>query len=233
MTHNHSLSFLLLISDYKVPRLDTIAPSPQISPGKDVKPVHEANTSTPSLNTSEGTPLLSNSKMKQQKQKKKSKSTKKKIQRKITLMAQRTCCHSFFILISTYSCISIIFLMISQSLPLMLIPIETLQILLRVYILFFCLFLLIAESNKNWFGIQQTFISQNWMMKGIFHSFLGLIAVEQSVAMDVHDTDSAMNRKDHMGWIEGFGNHNVVTALEIFINTSSWMMVASGAVYFL
>lgn len=129
----------------------------------------------------------------------------------------RTCCHSFFILISSYSSISLACLLISQFAPLKFVKIRGLELALRCYIGLFSIILLMAEMNAPFDFLTENQLLGNWISRGVIYSFMGLVNKEESVTI-------------------GNMNHNrkKITAadiFEIFQAVSSWMMVASGLLY--
>jgi len=87
--------------------------------------------------------------------------------------------------------------------------IEPIQYVLRCYLSVFSLLILLAEIEFSW-TIKRIPIFNNWIHRGLFYSFFGLVGVEESVAIDL-DGESIP---------------------ATFIHVSSWMMVASGVIYF-
>ena len=190
--------------------------------------------------TNEKTPLIGNQ------TKKNDDVTKKLIEKKglndsiqvIRRTIRRSCCHSFFILISIYSSFALLFLFTSQLAPLLVYDIRGLHMYLRVYIAFFSFILLMVElevpyfsstprtlsdGNDNGTPIAEGFMD-NWISRGILHSFLGLINQEESLVMtNIQQLNLQKSKTNNLPEAQ--------ILLDLFVQITSWMMVISGVLY--
>ena len=134
-----------------------------------------------------------------------------------------TCCHSVFIFFNTYSAISLVLLVISQFAPFYFIKIEGLHLYLRIYIAFFSFILFLIELEVPYFAGQNG-LSENWILRGIFHSFLGLINQEESLVISSEAKNNLkISNQDDLTEAE--------ILIELLVQVSSYMMVISGILY--
>lgn len=143
----------------------------------------------------------------------------------------RTCCHSVFIAISTFSGISLVCLLVSQFAPLLFQSLRGLQLALRCYIGFFALLLILVEFDAPFAFITESEAITSWVSRGIIHSFLGLINQEESVTV----VQIAVESYNITGEVDDFESAELSGAqmFQFFQSTASWMMVASGLIYVL
>lgn len=134
-----------------------------------------------------------------------------------------TFCHSFFILITYYSILSLAFLLISQLAPLISIKLRGLHLYLRIYIAFFSVVLLLVELEFPFFSGSSGFM-ENWLSRGILHSFLGLVNQEESAVIYNKQESYILSH-------EANGLSELSALLDLFLQVTSWMMVVSGILY--
>lgn len=145
--------------------------------------------------------------------------------KKKRVIVRPTCCHSFFLLIQTYSSFSLLFLLICQIPPLFFLKIGGLELALRVYISFFALILLLVEVEAPYFSNTSGFMD-NWLTRGILHSFLGLINEEQA-AVVIGSQQSFLKKHP------GSEISELLALFDLFIQITSYMLVISGCIYVL
>jgi hypothetical protein len=112
----------------------------------------------------------------------------------------------------------------TQILPLFLvhnIDIGVLSLALKVYIAFFCILFVSTEVNIPIPFIQSSQLLQSYLSRGILYSFVGLICVEESYSERVKDILAHNKDSFHVGWPA------------IFMQLSSWFMLAVGLTYML
>lgn len=136
-----------------------------------------------------------------------------------------TCCHSIFILFSTYSSISLLFLLASQLSPLLFVKITGLHFYLRFYLAFFAFILFLVEVEFPYISASNSLFVDNWASRGILHSFLGLVNQEESLILSAQE-----QKKSSL--FDG-DDTEIEFILQLFVQITSYMMVISGVLYFL
>jgi len=126
----------------------------------------------------------------------------------------RNCCHILFDFFGALSLISSLCVIVSQALPLLYIKdFGYLQIALKFYIFIFStMFIAAAAESSCLKSLAPAF--DNWVYRGLLQSFLGLVCIEESMYTQSNDSEDTI----------------IVQSFEII---SSYMMMASGVVYFL
>ena len=139
------------------------------------------------------------------------------------IRVRKSCLHIFFDFVGSVTSISALCMVLSQVLPLFFVDeceIGPVQMALRVYMTVFCVGVIVAELECLF--INSMPLLHNWLVRGIVYSFLGIVGMEESVAVkfDFKNDDN-----------------NVTTTKEghasLFIKLSSYAMTAMGALYFL
>jgi len=128
-----------------------------------------------------------------------------------------TCCNKIFDFISAVSIGCQVCMLIGQIIPALYFHIDPLQILLRIYVGFFCLFCIGLEAE--WI-LKDTKMS-HFISRGILYSFIGLVGVEQSVAIRV----DMILHLDHAASV-------AIQSAVLFIHIASWAETTIGYFYF-
>lgn len=127
----------------------------------------------------------------------------------------RSAAHRFFIAVSTASGVSAALLAIGLVAGLVLQEMDDfLQYILRLYIIGFCVLIIMNELRWTTFTRESRLLS-NWVSRGILYSFVGLTAVEQN---KVSSARSSMS-------FAVFGL--------MYIESLGWSMFAIGVVFFI
>jgi hypothetical protein len=134
-------------------------------------------------------------------------------------------CLWLFHFIQFMACVSSLCLVATQIIPIILLPADqimtrmnALSLALKVYISVFCLMFIIVEADLPVPWIQQSPLLVRFFSRGFVYSFIGLVCVEESYSERVRDI---LHLKDefHVGWAA------------IFMQISSWLMLAIGCIY--
>ena len=96
-----------------------------------------------------------------------------------------------------------------------------LSLVLKVYISLFCVLFIITELNLPIPLVRSSPLLQTYLSRGFLYSFLGLICVEESYSERVKDILNHGKDEFHVGW------------LAIFMQITSWFMLAIGVLYML
>jgi len=126
-----------------------------------------------------------------------------------------------FVFISMLALIACICMVIAQILPFFFVKINILQGCLRVYMILFTLVFVLSEIEVRYVAENVTSL-QNWVLRGVMYSFIGLIGAEES--------RSVVEYRSVNGKLRAGLNTKVIS---IFIEISSWAMVGAGLLYFL
>jgi len=127
-------------------------------------------------------------------------------------------CSDIFTLVSTIAVLIHVSLLCGQILPCIAVRnVDKLQIALRVYISLFLVTFIGVETELL---LQHTVLGNNFMIRGILYSFVGLIGVEQSASIRVD-----MMHTDHLAsmWAQ---------IASIILHLAAWFEIASGSCYF-
>eukprot|EP00816_Leptocylindrus_hargravesii_P005922 CAMPEP_0196812618 /NCGR_PEP_ID=MMETSP1362-20130617/29053_1 /TAXON_ID=163516 /ORGANISM="Leptocylindrus danicus, Strain CCMP1856" /LENGTH=252 /DNA_ID=CAMNT_0042188401 /DNA_START=187 /DNA_END=945 /DNA_ORIENTATION=- len=137
---------------------------------------------------------------------------------------RKSCLHLFFDCVSSVTALSALCMGLSQVLPVFFVDegdIGPVQMALRVYMTLFCVGVIVAELEC--LLINRMPLLHSWLVRGIVYSFLGVVGMEESVAVKFdlnNDDDSSVptTREGHAS---------------LFIKLSSYAMTALGVLYFL
>lgn len=127
---------------------------------------------------------------------------------------RRSWAHISFLVISTASMSSLTFMALSQGLTAATVPLEPIQVILRVHILIFCLTSIVAELQYKTL-LKYLPALENWVYRGFLYSYTGLIGVEESHSVRV-SPDTAM-----------------ANFISVLVKMPSYAMVAMGCLYML
>lgn len=124
-------------------------------------------------------------------------------------------CSNIFKLISTFAVLVHLAMLAAQILPGIFIDIDNLEITLRVYI---CIFLLACICIEMEWLFKNSLVS-NFIARGIIYSFLGLIGMEQGIAVRVD-----MLHLDHVA-------SAAAQFASLFLQITSWIETCLGYFY--
>lgn len=134
---------------------------------------------------------------------------------------RKKCMHLYFDLVSMVTTIVALCMLLSQVLPLVFdrndedsdSALGLVQMALRIYMGIFCVGAICAEQEV--LVINKIPILHSWMIRGLTYSFLGLIGLEQSVAVNFNEDGSSSGRH-----------------ASLFIKFSSFALTFMGLLYF-
>ena len=135
--------------------------------------------------------------------------------------------HPNFILYAFYwlegiAILASVCLLATQVLPLLymtLHEIGILQLCLRIYIGMFCFCFILVEFETPLPFLQASLLLQTYFSRGFLYTFLGLIGMEEAYSVRVNDMEEHRNEEYHVAWAS------------LFMQVSSWLVVAVGVVY--
>jgi hypothetical protein len=133
------------------------------------------------------------------------------------LFPQRSWGHMCFIAITIFSIASLVLMALSQCLTVAVVPLELVQIVLRIYILLFCVISIVGELQHE--ALLNYFPSlDHWVYRGFLYSYTGLIGVEESHAVFVITVNP---------------NSVMANVVGIMVKVPSYAMVTVGCFYML
>lgn len=113
-----------------------------------------------------------------------------------------------------------------QIVPLVILGHEStwLQIAVRSYLAIFCLSFILTESRIPFL---QKIASphNNWVLRGFFYSFIGLIGMEQDLAVKVEDIAAGTGTSSVLG-----PDYGTLFAT-LFMSITTWIMIGVGIIY--
>ncbi|KAG7365228.1 COPI associated protein [Nitzschia inconspicua] len=136
----------------------------------------------------------------------------------------RPCCLNIFFFVEACGILTCLCLLVSQTLPLVMVPlkeIEPVDMVLKVYISLFSLLFMIVEYDLNIPFVRQSVFLQTYASRGFLYSFLGLTCLEEAYSERVNDMLAHSNEKFHVAWFA------------LFLQVSAWSLCALGVVYFI
>lgn len=135
-------------------------------------------------------------------------------------------CLWLFHLLEGVSITAALCLMITQILPVVLVRpkdiaarIGVTSMALRVYIAIFCILFVCTETQAPVPVVRNSQLLQTYISRGFLYSFLGLICVEEAYSERVKGIVSHVDDSFHIAWAS------------VFMEVSSWLMLATGALY--
>jgi len=150
----------------------------------------------------------------QPKKQSKQKRLKKKLNKECTC---NRFCYNIFVLINAIAILCQFGMLLGQILSTVYVHSDVLQIALRVYIGLFCIAFIGLEADLC---LQNNYIAHTYWSRGFVYSFVGLVGVEQSIALRVDML--------HTTVIDSMWSQTV----SLLLHLSSWVMVCLGALYF-
>ena len=113
-------------------------------------------------------------------------------------------------------------LLATQILPLFYLSVNDIGIIpicLRIYIGLFCILFLFVECETPIPFLQSSQLLQTYFTRGFLYSFLGLIGMEEAYSVRINDMQEHKGEEYHVAWAS------------LFMQVSSWLVVAVGMVY--
>jgi len=133
-------------------------------------------------------------------------------------------CLWLFHLLEGVTSVVCVALMTTQVFPFFMMRIKDIGVLtlaLKVYISLFCLLFILTETSAPIPIVRRSALLQPYLSRGFLYSFLGLISVEEAYSERVKEMISYGNNEFHISWAP------------LFMEVTSWLMLACGVVYFL
>lgn len=134
-------------------------------------------------------------------------------------------CHSIFVAIQVIAVLANLSMIATQIVPIIICDIDVLQKVIRCYLAFFSFLFLLAEFEVG-FTTKSNALT-NWITRGFLYTFIGIVTMEQHVAMMAAGALDYPKTK-----IAPDFNWNVEWA-SLFINLTGVWMVGLGILYFL
>ncbi|EJK65646.1 hypothetical protein THAOC_13474 [Thalassiosira oceanica] len=181
----------------------------------------------PSIDESSQSQGATTKSSKSKRRKKRQKSVQAKIKEQLQKRIegpQRSICHVTFNLIRIVAVVANFMMLAQQLLPLVLLKEEStlLQNAVRAYMIIFCVSFIVLELRIPLLS-RIAMPNSNWILKGFMYSFIGLIGMEQDLALKVEDiaagTSSLLNP-----------DYGTMIAT-LFLTLTTWIMIGIGAVY--
>lgn len=91
----------------------------------------------------------------------------------------------------------------------------------RIYIIIFCIFFILVESRIPFL---KRFTSLNWILRGFLYSFIGVIGIEQDLAIKVEDYASSSKSSI-------LGPDYITMFATLFMSLTTWLMISMGILY--
>ena len=141
---------------------------------------------------------------------------------------QKSICHLLFDSVRYLAIIASSMMLLMQLVPLYILKSEStwLQIAVRSYLAIFCLFFILTESNIPILrDLLSKFAHSNWILRGFLYSFIGLIGIEQNLAIKVADIAAGATNS-----VLGPTYEKLFESL--FMDITTWTMISVGILYF-
>lgn len=155
-----------------------------------------------------------------------SKSTKK-LKKKKKEGPQKSICHLLFDIVRYMAIIASCMMFTLQIVPLIYFGHEStwLQISVRSYLAIFCLSFILNEVHLP-FLERFSFSHNNWILRGFLYSFIGLIGMEQDIAIKVADIAHASPVSSVLGPSYG------TLFAKLYMSITTYAMIGVGILYF-
>lgn len=138
---------------------------------------------------------------------------------------QKSICHHLFDFVRYLAIIASSMMFTMQMIPLVIVGGEStwLQIAVRFYLAIFCLSFVLTESRIPFL---QKIVSphNNWILRGFLYSFIGLIGMEQDLAVKVEEIAAGTS-----SYILGPDYGTLFASL--FMSITTWIMIGVGVLY--
>jgi len=223
--------------------LGTIAPPPAAAPppppSNDPQSTDDKNNKDRKRNSSSSNNSLSGlsttqsiksgkSSSTRRRKKKNTNTNNKSIKKKKPDGPQKSMCHLLFDSVRYLAIIASSMMLLMQLVPLYILKSEStwLQIAVRSYLAIFCLFFILTESNIPILrDLLSKFAHSNWILRGFLYSFIGLIGIEQNLAIKVADIAAGTTSS-----VLGPTYEKLFESL--FMDITTWTMISVGILYF-
>jgi hypothetical protein len=129
-----------------------------------------------------------------------------------------------FYFIEGFGVITSLCLLATQILPLFFLTMKqigVLEMVQKVYVTLFCLLFLLVECDVPVAFLKDASFLQTYFSRGFLYSFLGLSCLEEAYSERIKDMLVHSKDQFHVSWIS------------LFMQVSSWMMLALGILYML
>ena len=137
---------------------------------------------------------------------------------------RRNCILGSFYFIEGFGVITSLCLMATQILPLFFLSMKEIglaEMVQKVYVTLFCFLFLLVEWDVPVAFLKDASFLQAYFSRGFLYSFLGLSCLEEAYSERVKDMVVHSKEQFHVSWIS------------LFMQMSSWMMLALGILYML
>ncbi|KAL7525617.1 hypothetical protein ACHAWF_003819, partial [Thalassiosira exigua] len=153
------------------------------------------------------------------------KSKKEKKEKKKNDGPQKSCFHLLFDAVRYLAVLASFLMFAQQAVPLLVLRKEStwLQIAVRSYLAIFCLSFMIAESRIP-FLKRISSPHDGWVLRGFLYSFVGLVGMEQDIAIKATDIAS-------LGPASILGPDYGTLFATLYMSVSAWIMIGAGALY--
>jgi hypothetical protein len=93
--------------------------------------------------------------------------------------------------------------------------------ILRIYIIIFCTFFILVEARLPFL---KRLTALNWTLRGFLYSFIGIIGMEQDLAIKVEDYASSPKSSI-------LGPDYITMFASLFMSLTTWLMISVGIIY--
>mmetsp|Transcript_2130 Transcript_2130/g.3662 ORF Transcript_2130/g.3662 Transcript_2130/m.3662 type:complete len:360 (+) Transcript_2130:83-1162(+) len=162
-------------------------------------------------------------------------SKKKKKQTTTSDKPKKTIPHFLFDTVRYLAIIASVAMLILQFIPIILLNdkqhnnnnnnITGLQYFVRIYLLLFCTSFILLESRIPLLRKCSFPAHENWILRGFMYTFIGIIGMEQDVAIKVEDIATATGTANILG-----PDYGTLLA-SLLIGITTWIMVGVGVLY--
>lgn len=129
-------------------------------------------------------------------------------------------CLWLFHLLQGVAALTSVFLLISQVLPFMMgSNVGVLSAILKIYVMLICLAFVVVEAELPVPIMRKSMLLTAFFSRGFIYSFIALVCTTEAYSERVDDQIAHSSQRFYIGWSP------------IFMQVSSWMMFAIGAVY--
>jgi len=137
----------------------------------------------------------------------------------VELDPRRRCLHKLFILFSVVSVLAALNMAVGQCLGIALKGVALgrvppAEVFLRIYVVCGCVLVFMTEVEWTTFT-RESKILMNWVTRGLFYAFIGVIGLEEDFVNPAEDPDLTVRKKE----------------IYIFIQTVAYMMIGCGLLY--
>jgi len=224
--------------------LGTLAPPPAVAPPpppssndpqstddytkEDKRRNSSSNNSLSGLSTTQSLKSGKSSSTRRRKKKNTNNNNNKSTKKKKPDGPQKSICHLLFDSVRYLAIIASSMMLLMQLVPLYILKSEStwLQIAVRSYLAIFCLFFILTESNIPILrDLLSKFAHSNWILRGFLYSFIGLIGIEQNLAIKVADIAAGTTSS-----VLGPTYEKLFESL--FMDITTWTMISVGILYF-